>query len=158
MVVQKVFVPGYLISPTLLSSHITTPLSTFEQSLFLILCQAHHLETNPASAILSIAPHIDSDILAVESEPLGAPEQQMCNVNNTRFDPLLLDSPPFVLRHKSNLDAFLVMDSDTEQPISHSAIDPTTLTAISQVIIDVMQYKPQNQSLTCSRRCLSRQR
>jgi len=152
MIVQKVHVPGYLISPMLLSSHTPTSLSAFGGPPFSILCQANHLETNPAPAIIGNAPPIQ-DILAAESDSLGlleAPETlHMCNDNNARFDPLSLDSPPFVLRHEPDFDAFLVMDA--EQPALDSAVDPTTLAVISQMIIDVVQYEPQSQSLIHSR-------
>ena len=73
----------------------------------------------------------------------------MCNDDNARFDPLSLDISPFVLKHEPDFDAFSVMDA--EQPALDSAVDPTTLAVISQMIIDVVRYEPQSQSLICSR-------
>lgn len=150
MVVQEVSVPGYLISPTLLSSHAPTPLSAFGQPPFSILCQSNHLETNPASALLSSTSSLD--ILPAESESMGASELHSsgCGDDDARFDSMSLDSPPFVLRYESDFDTFLA-DEDTEQSISDAAADPATLAVINQLIIDVVQHDSQSQPLIRSR-------
>ena len=148
MIVQEVYVPGYLISPTLSSSHTPTPLSAFGQPPFSILCQANHLETNPAAAI--IGNHLQPPG-AVGPDLQEASEMHPCGLDHASFDPLLLDSPPFVLGHESNFDVFSAADISSEQPISDSMVDPTVLTMIDQMVIDVLQYDLHSQSLTRSR-------
>ena len=150
MVVQEVCVPGYLISPTLLPSRTPTPLSAFGKPPFSILCQANHLVTNPISAITGNKPPIDIHT-SVSSELHAAPEP-FCgrgNVDHVSFDPLSLDSPPFVLRHEPDFNAF--PETDGEQSISSSTLDPMAQAVISQMVTDVLQYEPQSQSLTRSR-------
>ena len=150
MVVQEVYVPGYLISPTLLPSHTPTPLSAFGKPPFSILCQANHLITSPVSAITGNKPPIDID--SDHSElPYAAtqPFRDRGNVDHASFDPLSLDSPPFVLQHEPDFNAF--PEADGEQSISSSILDSAAQAAISQMVTDVLQYEPQSQSLTRSR-------
>ena len=149
MVVQEVYVPGYLISPTLLPSHTPTPLSAFVKPPFSILCQANHLITSPVSAITGNKPPIDIDS---DHSKLYVPTQPFRgrgNVDHASFDPLSLDSPPFVLQHEPDFNAF--PQADGEQSILSSISDSTAQAAISQMVTDVLQYEPQSQSLTRSR-------
>ena len=146
MIVQEVYVPGYLISPTLSSSQAPTPLSAFGQPPFSILCQANHLETSPADAI--IGNHLQPPG-TIGSGLQEASETHLCSLDHAHFDPLSLDSPPFVLKHEPDFDFFST--ADTEQPILGSMVDPTALTMINQMVIDIMQYDLSNQSLTRSR-------
>ena len=79
MTVEKVHVPGYLISPTLLLSYQPTPLSAFGSVLFNLLCQANHLQTstnNDHSMPLSTGSesNINPAILTVTSPVLPALE------------------------------------------------------------------------------------
>ena len=106
MVVQEVCVPGYLISPTLLKSHTPTPLSAFGKPPFFILCQANHLITKPVSAITGNEPpidiHLDHSKLCAAPQPFRG----RGNVDHASFDPLSLDSPPFVLQHEPDFNVF----------------------------------------------------
>jgi len=145
MVVQEVCVPGYLISPTLLPSHTPTPLSAFGKPPFSILCQANHLVTNPAFSITGNKPPT-IDIHLDHSELHAAPQPFL---DHASFDPISLDSPPFVLRHEPDFNAFPEIDG--EQSISSSTSDPMAQAVISQMVTDVLQYEPQSQSLTRSR-------
>ena len=149
MVVQEVCVPGYLISPTLLQSRTPTPLSAFGKPPFSILCQANHLITNPVSAITGNKPpidiHLDHSKLCAAPQPFHG----RGNVDHASFDSLSLDSPPFVLQHEPDFNVF--PETDGEQSISSSALDPTAQAVISQMVTDILQYEPQSQSLTRSR-------
>ena len=148
MVVQGVYVSGYLISPTLLPSHTPTPLSAFGKPPFSILCQANHLTTSPVSTITGNKPPIDINSDHSSLYAATQPLHGRGNVDHASFDPLSLDSPPFVLQHKPDFNAFA--KADGEQSISSSISDSTAQAAISQMVTDVLQYEPQSQSLTRS--------
>ena len=149
MVVQEVYVSGYLISPTLLPSHTPTPLSAFEKPPFSILCQANHLTTSPVSTITGNKPPIDINSDHSSLYAATQPLHGRGNVDHASFDPLSLDSPPFFLQHEPDFNAFA--EADGEQSISSSISDSTAQAAISQMVTDVLQYEPQSQSLTRSR-------
>jgi hypothetical protein len=123
-----------------------TPLSAFGQPPFSILCEANHLETSPADAI--IGNHLQPPG-TIGSGLQEASETHLCSLDHAHFDPLSLNSPPFVLKHEPDFDVFST--ADTEQPIPGSMVDPTALAMINQMVIDVMQYDLSNQSLTWSR-------
>ncbi|KAF8836745.1 hypothetical protein BDN67DRAFT_1005294 [Paxillus ammoniavirescens] len=85
----------------------------------------------------------------VDSDLQTAPKTHLCSLDHAKFDPLSLDSPPFVLRHEPDFGAFSA--ADIEQPILGSTVDPAALAMISQMIINGLQYDVQSQSLTHSR-------
>ncbi|KIK74425.1 hypothetical protein PAXRUDRAFT_19887 [Paxillus rubicundulus Ve08.2h10] len=114
MVVHPVRVPGYLISPTLLASHTPTPLSAFGPPPFSVLGHVDHLQT---SSILEI--------------PLTLP--------GATAAPISLDASPILAHPDSDSN----MESTQEQSITGSEIDPVALEAISQLILDVLNYGPE---------------
>lgn len=125
MVVHEVLVPAYLISGSLLSSHTPTPLSAFGHPPFSILCQAHHLQTSIA------APLMDLEAASGFSEDQQANSDSSNDINfPSPFETVPeLDEP----------------DSETvpEQTIASSSIDETALQAISQLLVDIVNFSPQ---------------
>jgi hypothetical protein len=106
-----------------------TPLSAFGQPPFSILCEANHLETSPADAI--IGNHLQPPG-TIGSGLQEASETHLCSLDHAHFDPLSLNSPPFVLKHEPDFDVFST--ADTEQPIPGSMVDPTALAMINQMV------------------------
>ena len=136
MTVEKVHVPGYLISPTLLLSHQPTPLSAFGSVLFNLLCQANHLQTstnNDHSMPLSTGSesNINPAILTVTSPVLPALEGPLREVAESNLNE---PSPMDIWTERFEDD--VVTDEPVTQNITSSLIDPATSSAMSQLLLD----------------------
>ena len=157
MTVEKVHVPAYLISPTLLPSRQPTPLSSFGPVPFNLLCQNNHLQTssnsiNHDTSTTGSESHINPMMLSnlVPAGPLALPQDS----HEGPFDEaaesnLNLPSPMDIWT--DSLEEDPVTDEQTTQNITDSLIDPVASSAMSQLLLDFRDYNPECADLVRTR-------
>jgi hypothetical protein len=155
MTVEKVHVPAYLISPTLLPSRQPTPLSSFSLVPFNLLCQVNHLQTSSnidstGSESGNLNSHINPMMLTshvpgplLVAPPLEGPLSEVAETN------LNEPSPMDIWTESSEDDA--VTDEPTTQNITNSLIDPVASSMMSQLLLDFRDYNPECADLVRTR-------
>ena len=145
MTVEKIHVPGYLISPTLLPSRQPTPLSSFGSVPFNLLCQNNHLQTSSdincdtSTTGTGSESHINPTLTSlIPTEPLALPQEGP--LDEAAESNLNEPSPMDIWTDSSEDDA--VTDGQMTQNITDSFIDPVASSAMSQLLLDFRDYNP----------------
>ena len=149
MTVNRVLVPGYLISPTLLSNQQPTPLSAFGPVPFNLLCLANHLQTCSSLSNNSEVPNGPNQELATGSS-IQLPPLEDPLVGMTDED-IRLDGPSPIDLWIDDSDSELTNLSESEQQISDSPIDLAAHNAMCQLLLDIRDYNPESAQVVRTR-------
>jgi hypothetical protein len=157
MTVDQVLVPGYLISPTLLSNQQPTPLSAFGPVPFNLLCPANHLQTCSLLANDSEVQTRNQELATRSSIQLPPLEDPLVGMAN---EDIRLDGP-------SPIDLWICDSSDdsdseskltnlsesevSEQQIFDSPIDLAAHNAMCQLLLDIRDYNPESAQVVRTR-------